>query len=184
VIALNVWDWEVTSAPGGGADDDDVVDAIETKLDAMYDTIDGYLTNDVTVSTADVRVITYSEGVWSTARILGTASIGIVGTDAGDTVPNQVAGVLVFPTKTPKARGRAFLPGLAEAAVSDNTLVGAAATAAAAFIAEYLDPIDTVTDTVLFPSLVRANGTILNLGMGELSSWLGVQRRRRPGVGV
>jgi len=184
VTALNVWDWACEAAPGGGVADGDVCDAVETKLEAMYDDIKGYLTSDVSTGIATIYEMEWSVDKWQVKKIMGTRSCVVTGTDAGDSLPNQMAAVLVFPSTLSKSRGRRYIGGLAEAAVTENSCVSGAATAFAAFLTEYLTDITSIADTVLAPAYLRKGGTHFAISTGILSEFLGVQRRRRPGVGV
>lgn len=168
-------------------DASDILDAIEQYVEDIYQSIQGYLDNSLTMNPMLVDKIEWNatEQIWEVVGFLGSRTPSITVTSTDDPLPNQMAGVLVANTLRPKSRGRKFFPGLVETAATHGDLIAAALTAFTTALNHYLADETVTSGNVLSPGVPReAAGTFLEFTVGVVNSILGTQRRRKPGVGA
>lgn len=163
------------------------VDAIEAKVEAMYATIVGQVTNDVTPQLCFVDRVEFNEIVdeWRVVENIGTFTPTFVPSNVNDAIPYQGAPYLVFKTQRPKSVGKKFLFPVGEDQQADTILSGPALTALAAFGVQVLAAIEVGGDVTLTFGIVRTGiQTFLNFLVAVVNDVIGSQKRRRPGVGA
>jgi hypothetical protein len=113
-----------------------------------------------------------------------TWSIDFSGTASGDQLPNQNAAVLISKINGRGAVGKKFMSGLAESMVTGNSLTSAALIVAAEALVAYILPFPGIGEDLLTPGIVDKGGVFRAFVGGVVSSFIGSQRRRKPGNGM
>lgn len=124
-------------------------------------------------------------------RLLGSSwdpimeeQFGLSGIGTGEAVANLVSAVLIGKAPGKRHMGRKFISGLLEGPVSGNALVTSAMTAFTQAAAAYITPVTTTNGSVLAPGVVDKMFAFHAFSTGWVSSLLGTQRRRKPGLGI
>lgn len=163
------------------------VDAIEGRMEAIYNTIDDLVPNDVSAQLSFVDRVEFNEIVdeWRVVENIGTFTMTFTSTDATDPLPYQSAPFVVFKTQRPRTVGKKFLFPFGEAQQEATVLVGGAVTAMVAFGVQALVSQTVGGDVTLTAGVVRTGiQTFLNFLVAVVNDVIGSQRRRRPGVGA
>lgn len=118
-------------------------------------------------------------------RNIGSAAIGLAGTNLSDMSPSGVAALLTADTDLPKQRGRKYVPGLYEAGIVDGLITAAEIAKLVLLVLEYLDDITGILAGVLKPGVLsRTLGDFKNfVSSGAVTDVPSYQRRRKPNVG-
>lgn len=167
--------------------DADVVDACETYADELYEDVEAYIDQNVTVNPLPVHVVAWNDvdDEWFTQRLLGTGTLTINPGSTADPLPNQNAAVLVGNTGRPKSRGRKFLAPFEDTAAVGSEWGAPVLTNLVLALAHYLADETVVGENKLSPGVPRANeDTFLPFTDGIVNSVVGSQRRRKLGVGA
>lgn len=123
-------------------------------------------------------------GVW---QLLGETPVtDVVGESETDSMPNQVAAVLSAPTTIPRTIGKKFLAGIQEGNVTNGSLADDFIALLLSFLALWVSHFTAGNGIELIPSVVsekpgHATGPLMG---GRINTYVGTQRRRKPGVGA
>lgn len=101
-----------------------------------------------------------------------------------DSIPNQMALVLIGKALGIHKIGRKFIGGLSLGAVDGNGLTVQALADAVVLLGLYLSPFTGLTGGTLTPGILDKNEQFHPFVGGIVSSFLGTMRRRKPGVGI
>lgn len=167
--------------------DQDHLDAIEAKVEAMYLTLVAMVSQDITEQLMFVDRVEFNEIVneWRVVENIGTFTITFIPSGTADTLPFQSSPYVIFKTQRPKSVGKKFLFPFVETMQEATILLGAAVTAIVNYGAVVLGAINLGGDATLGPVIVRTGiQTVLPLLVAVVGDVLGSQKRRRPGVGA
>lgn len=183
VIAQNIF-WLLFEDTGGSNDDDDVLDDIETWVEAIYDHIDGTVSDEVTLD--DAKVYVYDSGDDDFDEV-GDRTLSVPFIDSGDFIPHGIACVSNASTSNPDVQGRKYWGGFTEASNLNGYMTGGVLAGMALMIGEWITPfvgIETGSDfTPGVYSLTKVAFFPFNDDADFNLLW-GYQRRRKPGVGT
>lgn len=120
--------------------------------------------------------------VW---QLVTETLLDLTGLASADSLPHQIAGVLIGATHNGRSKGKKFIPGLTENAsdggnINSQTL-GYLASALAAWITDYTE---TINGAVIHPVVHRKGKSDLDFAGGKTDNIVGSQRRRKQGVGL
>lgn len=163
------------------------ITAIETKIEAMYQTIVSQVLADVTEQLSFVDRVEFNEitDQWAVVENIGTFTPTFVPVNAGEGLPYQSAPYIIFKTQRPKSVGKKFLFPFAEDQQDETILTGAAVTAMTAFGVSVLNALTVGGDATLTFGITRTGiGIFLNFLVAVVNDVIGSQKRRRPGVGA
>lgn len=155
--------------------------------EAMYDTVDDAVKDDITAQLCFVDRVEFNEIVdeWRVVENIGVFTPDWVPTGAVDSLPFQSSPYVIFKTQRPKSVGKKFLFPFLETMQAGTILTAPAIAALVAYGAEALFPRALGGDATLTPCIVRTGiQTVLNLLVAVVGDVLGSQKRRRPGVGA
>ena len=109
----------------------------------------------------------------------------LAGTVATDISAYQIAALVGARTATLKARGRKFLPGVAEASTLDGEVNSSFRSALITFAANYIRSVNVpATGRTWFPGVVSKNSAFAPFNSSTVGSFLSTMRRRKPGYGI
>lgn len=156
--------------------------AVAARVDEMYDFIEPAIPSDVTFADIDIQNLTqglvYAALPWP---------VQTSGGGTGDTMPEQVCGLVVGRTNQSHVVGRKFLGPFIEANNTDGTWQSGLVAALGSFAADYISAIALGSSGGLIPGAARiVNGvvTAFNFFLTQYTSnGVYTQRRRRRGVG-
>ena len=183
VVAQNIF-WTLFEADGSSVDDDDVLDDLETYVEAIYANILGALSD--LVSLDDMKVYVY-DSVGADFDEVGDRTVTGVGTLATHMLPHGVAAVSNIGTTDPDVQGRKFWGGLGEDASEDGYVSAPSAAAFALCVGDWMTPFTGAnTGSGFIPGVWSVVNTLFYASNAEGSTnlLLGYQRRRKPGVGI
>jgi hypothetical protein len=166
--------------------DSAVVAAIEGYIEDFYNALSTYLSNSFTINPGYVHKIGWSAvaGKWVVDAFLGGFTPTIAHSSTDDNFPNQIAPVIVGNTYRPKSRGRKFIMGFVDTSADGGDLISGALTALGNALNHYLADETVSGVNLLSPGVPReSEDWFLNFSDGVVSSIVGTQRRRKPGVG-
>lgn len=106
------------------------------------------------------------------------------GTIGLDSLPSLVAGVILGIAPGYRHVGKKFFGPIPESMATGSSLAAGAAAAAAAILLAYITPATSILGSTLDPGVVDKTGTFHAFTGGVVSSLLGTQRRRKPGIGI
>lgn len=160
-----------------------VIPTFLDRLDLMYDKIQPDIPGDVTFVDIDVENITqdivYGAQAWPNQT---------TGGGTGDTMPEQLCGLVVGRTNSPHAVGRKFLGPFIEAANLDGVWYSTLLGFLTDFAALYDTPIDLGASKVAVPGIPKWINQVLTafnfFYETYTSNGIYTQRRRRRGVGA
>jgi len=188
VVAQNIFYWRLVDPIPDNPTAAQIIAVLDTKLTAMYNDIAAYIADEVLVDEFDANKIEWNVDYWETVETLGGAPLAVAGTAVQDQLPHGVAAVVTANTSRPQTRARKFFPGFGEDTVEESTWTGAALTALAALIVEWLTDQGVTGSALLEPVVVGQSGPsaglIYALISAAASGIAGYQRRRKPGVGT
>lgn len=168
--------------------DDDVMDAIEDKLDAAYAEISQQLPNQM--DPYDIRhdLVEWVAGKETVVRTLGTRTWTLTTPPASNNDPaaSQLAAIVNFRTSEPKTFGRKYIGTLAYNATANSALTGTFLTTLAAWAAEILDSIAMASGGLapgVFSYKEIAGSHFVSFVAAIISNFVGIQRRRRVNTG-
>lgn len=167
--------------------DPDVIDAVETYADEMYEDVEAYVDQAATVNPMPVSIVEFDagEGGWVVDRSLGTGVLTITPASIANPLPNQNSAVLVANTNRPKSRGRKFLAPFGDTDADGSEWGSTVLTNLALSLAHYLADETVSGDSRLSPGVPRAGvDEFLKFTDGLVNSVVGSQRRRKLGVGA
>lgn len=183
---VNVWYFIMQIA---GETDEDVMDAIEARLDTAYSGYSSHLATDMYPYDLRFDVVDVIGGLVKTVRVMGARSWTLTTPPAGtgDPLPPMNAAIINFRTLFPKVFGRKYIGVLTESSGAIGQMVGAAFTALETFAALMITDI-AMTTGELGPGTVSLKAGAGSLYWaqfvgGVVNFLLGTQRRRRQGVG-
>jgi len=180
-IAQNVF-WYILQ--DSNADDADVVTRVVAHINDDWGPDWAVLGgNSATLTEVELDIINNDGTV---DRNLGAEDIDIDGTGGTEHVSAGVAALLTIPTPEPKARGRKYIPLLAETNVTNGAWSGAALAALATMLADYLVDLGGLSGAVLAAGVLSKTQEVFIefLPSGNVRGIPAYQRRRRPGVGI
>lgn len=187
VEAQNVYYWKLDDPVPASPSNTQVSDALDTKITAMYEDLEGEVTDEMTVDHIEIEKIEWATDHWETVENLDDRSILVAGTTTADMVPHGAAAVITGNTSRPQTRARKFIPGILEARTLESTLTGPALAALGAYAVEWLTDLLLAGSAYLVPAVVGQSGPSAGLSYllteAIVSSIIGYQRRRKPGVG-
>lgn len=118
-------------------------------------------------------------------RVLGGDTFVQDGLGVGDVLPAANSGLLVAPTALPKSRGRKFVPGLGNGAITDGLLesdvLAYLVTLGTYFVNTYINGSNSYTMGILSTVLEQFVPFLLTATTTDVMAY---QRRRKPGVGI
>lgn len=179
-VAQLVFWWVVSNQSIGN---DDVVDLIEDWfVNTFVDGIKSMMADSVTYVDAEIDRMFTSGTV---AENLGTAIIGVSGSEASQAVSAAVAAYMRADTANPKTRGSKYIPGLCEEKIADGALTASALTDLGIALLDYLSDIEDGAGGLLVPGVLSrtAEAFVPFLGTGSITDVPAYQRRRKPNVG-
>lgn len=185
-VAQNVWHYKMVS--GAGADSDDILDAIETKLNAGWLHIEDDISDEFEAVILELRKYDFTlhrfDGVGSNALT------SMLGASIDDYEPHGVAALGRIITDTARRQGRTYVPGWDQLAIVNGVLASIVEAAFALYLDDFTQDI-TPTGGVLtwatfnveptspvYETAALAIGTVI---ANSLPSYLG---KRKPGVGL
>lgn len=177
---VNVFYFE--SAFQADQDDDDVVAAVETWVEALYTTIDDLLSDELTMG--DVEVYKYDSGQtrWD---LIGTADPSVTFAATSEMLPHGVSALVRAYTTNPRVISRKYIGGLTEGAQEDGVWNAAALSALADFGNAWDNTSQVTVNNLLAPACWSTKvNDVYGLNDTEIAlANPAYQRRRRPGVG-
>ena len=171
---------------GSQATDATVLTAIKQYIQDLYVAIDGHIDANVAVDLCWAHVVEFDEGEgdWITARLIGSTSPAITFTSSVDPQPNQISPVLVANTTRPKTRGRKFLLPFSDNSADGSEWTSTVLTDLTTSLNHLLADEAVSAGNWLSPGVPRAGvDDFREFTNGSVSSIVGTQRRRKPGVG-
>lgn len=172
------------SGAGSPWDELDILDDIESWIDAAYGQITSYIDDDLAGTDIDAYV-------WDPVDLdfddIGNEPWGWTPTSTGDPVPRGVAGLVIAPTTDADVQGKKYVGGLTEDLMTEGTLTGTMLAALAAWAAIWIDPFVGVASSANFTPGVWS--TVLSdlvpfKEAYSVGAILAYQRRRKRGVGI
>lgn len=165
---------------GSAAAEADVLDDVISFLEAVYTAIGAILTTLYTIN--DIRVINFTQ---NSDIGIGTFTDTTPGTDAGNRHPPQLAYVLTLKTANLSVRGRKFFGPAMTGDADTNGLLGGATLLALADAGDVMTAPFVGATTTLEPGVMGSNPALWRpFTTYAVSLRLGVQRRRKIGVGI
>lgn len=152
----------------------------DTYLSSVISPLTPYLMNTVSFTSREIQEL--NQGIWQTVFDDPISYVGQSSTQ--DQLPNAVAFVFIAKTLVQRVVGRKFFSGLSEQWSNGNQVVGAAIAALASSLAAYLGPWTSLGGSTFAPGVVDRSGVFQAFTGGFVSTFLGSQRRRKPGVGM
>lgn len=183
---VNVWHWIMQTA---AESDEDVMDAIEAKLDTAYSGLSSHLMQEQDPYDLRFDIVTYVSGKVTTVRVLGTRSWSLTSppSNSQDGQPPQVSALINFRTPFPKVYGRKYMGILSEGNQSDGNITGTILSAMETFAAAMITDITMTSGTLAAGTLSYKAGATHDwwaLFLGAVANAItGVQRRRRRNTG-
>lgn len=180
---VNVYHWEAAGAISDS--DDDIMDAIETKLDAMYTDLNTHLMSEQ--DPYDIRhdVVDWIGGKEKVVRVLGTRSWSLTNppSNTQDGLPQMDCAIVNGRTGRPQTFARKYIGALSEGNIADGSLTSTVLTALSDYITEWLTSIAlTGGDLVACVLSKYENPSGYNwwpIVSGVANAIIGTQRRRR-----
>lgn len=185
-VAQNVW--HLIMGTGSGADSDDILAAVLTQQQTAFAEISASIN-----STFEAVLLEARKWDFVNHRFDGVGTLamtGVVGGDAADYLPHQVAALGRIITNAARRQGRTYIPGM----VDGRVVAGVLTAAFEADMVDYLAIFDTditVTNGLLHwctfnvdplsPLYETASLAIQTVIANSLPSTLG---KRKPGVGL
>lgn len=181
VVAINVFYFEAELV--ASQTDQDVVDAIETWMENLYDNVASSMDNGVSLGEMPVYRATGVPIEW---ELIGTGTPTKVGTQTDDMLPHGVSALTRAYSSRSKTIARKYIPGFSEATQSDGDWVGGTLTALGSFNADWAAGLTLSASNYLFPGVwSTVTGFIYRLTSEfVILAQPAYQRRRRPGVGI
>jgi hypothetical protein len=159
---------------------DDAIELWEVYLGTVLQPVVGVLQNTVTFS--GFELFELSPSGWGTIADVPLTYTGAVTTS--EQMPNQVACVWIAKTLGRRVVGRKFWSGLSELFSVVNAMTNDGVLAFAAGFAAYIAPWTSLGGSIFNPGVTNKNDEFFPFVGGFVSSFLGSQRRRKPGVGM
>ena len=151
---------------------------IAAVINALYDTIDGVVSDEVSFDTVECYNLTANEYVGETAFTTLTAGAN------ADITPPQCAPLVLFGTETLNSQGRKFLPPLGKASADvDGTLTAAALTPIGNFASFVLSPTGWTAYDGDFGNYRPLTATFIPYTSSFVRDFFATQRRRYAGSG-
>lgn len=148
-------------------------------LGPIYDEVVNLLSN--TFATYSYEVLEPVGTGWAPVDevVFGHAGVGTTAV-----LPNAVAAVIL--AKAPGLRhvGRKFFSAVGTSMTAGNALISTALAILANVLLLYISPFTTFSSSTFAPGVIDRFGTFHAFVGGIVSSLLGSQRRRKPGVGI
>ena len=184
---MNVWYWQNFGA--GPQDDDDVMDALDTEIEAIYTAIRSQLASSQAPYDIKYDVVDNVAGKETVTHVLGTRTftMSLPPNGSGDKLPGMDSMIVNFRTGIPKVFGRKFFGTVPESANEDGRVISAGVTALTAAAAEVL--------TAVSIGIGELRAGVFSLVAGALNEWfaeftagivndiLGTRRSRRMNTG-
>lgn len=187
VQAQNVYYWQLDDPTPNNPTNAQIETALDTKVTAMYTDLVGSITDEEEVDHIEIERVEWDVDHWETVENLTDKSILVTGSGDFDMIPHGGAGVVTGNTARPQTRARKFLPGLLEAQITESTMGGSMLAAIGAFAVEWLLDQLVTGAAYLVPVVLGQSGAsaglIYPITEAVISSIIGYQRRRKPGVG-
>lgn len=183
---VNVWHWIMQPA---AQSDEDVMDAIDDKLDTAYSALNSHIVDETDPYDLKFDIVTIESGRVKTVRVLGSRSwvLTTPPTNGQDGQPPQNAAIINFRTPFPKVFGRKYIGILSEGNQADGNITGPILNALNTFAATMMTDITVGTGTLAAGTLSLKSGPDHNywaLFLGAVVNAItGVQRRRRRNTG-
>lgn len=185
-VAQNVWHLQMLS--GAGADEDDIIAAVETQQEVAFAAIEARISDQFAVTLFELRKWDFALHRFDGVATLATSDI--VGTSIADYEPHGVAALGRIITTTARRQGRTFIPGLDEDQINDGVLEAATEAAFLSYLGVFdtdisvtggilswctfnVDPLSPIFET----TSLAAQSVVAN----SLPSYIG---KRKPGVGL
>ena len=185
-VAQNVWHMKMVS--GAGADEDDLLDAIDTNMQVAFGEIDTNITELLESTQLDLLKWDFVNHQWD--GVATKAFDLLVGLSVNDMLPHGVAGGVRILTELNRRQGRTFIPGMTDVLVTDGTITAGfralMAAYAAIFVVDMLPTGGTFTWCTFNTEETSPLYETASLSNGEeiVNAVPGYQRRRKPGVGI
>lgn len=183
VVAQNIF-WILFDGDGTSLDVDDVLDDLETWVEAMYAIILSAESTQVSLDDMTAYVYDASEDDFDE---VGSRTVTGVGTSAVEYLPQGIAVVQNGNTVDADVQGRKFWGGLTEATQDDGGLAAGQLANFAALGLEWVSPfIGADTGSGFTPGVYSLTKSAFKNFSGVVATNLtmGYQRRRKPGVGI
>lgn len=162
-----------------------VLSAIVTAVEDFYDQVEGSIVTAVALSDVIVsKWVWDAVDGWITGAAVGQSALTDIFASAGEMLPHAVAAIISGATADPKVNSRKSIAGFDEAAQEDSEVsAGSLVELALAATSWITNQIISGSDQ-LAPGVPGAGGVWQDLLSASVSSILGSQRRRKPGVGI
>lgn len=183
VTAQNVFYFKVESAIDYS--NSVVMTAIKTWCEDFYDTFAGSVKSTVELEAVEVvKWVWDAIDGWRTAQFVGIALLLDTFSSTGELMPHAVAAILSGSTLDPKVPTRKSIAGFTEPTMEASEIgPGSLAELANAATAWLTDKVLTGSD-ILVPGVPGKGNNWQDLLAVTVSSIVGSQRRRKPGVGI
>ncbi len=162
-----------------------IVTEFAAQMQTAYEALEDLIRNDILNDLSSVDLVDFVTDQWEVIRNVGTFTLTILGTQAGDAIPNMSSAFVTLKTARPKSVGRKFLFPVVEAEQAQGILTPAAVTDIVAYTDAIIADIVVAVVNALQPGIVRTGiNDVLLYTVGVVTNVIGTQRRRRPGVGA
>lgn len=185
VICQNVYHYQLSDEIPDNPTDAQIMDVINTAMDAIYTLWDDEMNVSYTVDVARVDRVEWDavNSIWEVVEFIGSTLLDHDGLGISDGVPHGVAANITFSTSDPKRRARKFFPGASEDGVLQSTWIAAVLTVLGNMGAQMLVDRAIIGSAELVPGIATNLGTFLPILVATVNSIAAYQRRRKPGVG-
>ena len=178
------WVWHYIQTAGASILSQVLIDAIEAMLADAWAEIEDSVTTLVVGDTLDLAVYDSGAGEFNTIKTNDISALA--GTGAADSSPANCAPFVTFFTSVGRSRGKKFLFGILEAALTNGQISAGLLVAAALFGAFFNNSVTQGSNTFApgnfnLPTETFRQWNPTELGVGIFS---GSQYRRLPGRGI
>lgn len=159
----------------------EVVDKMETWLEAAYDELSLFATTDCQLNEAEIDRIGYVDGAWRTLENIGVATPSVTFSPAQPPPPGQIAALLTFSTNKRKVRRPFYQWGPREDATIGGVLHPTMVTVLILFGIVLLSPAFFDANNYLYPVTVSAARDAVHRVTGfTVTDVVTAMSRRRP----
>lgn len=174
VEVRNVFSAQITL--NGGESMEDVWNAY---LSPLYDEVRSILANDW--ASYSYEILEPSTEGWTPVDEVSFVRVGVGTTEV---LPNAVAAVILGIAPGNRHIGKKFFSAVGTSMTLGNSLISTALAFLADALLVYVGPFTTFSSSTFAPGVIDKYGSFHPFVGGVVSTLLGSQRRRKPGVGI
>lgn len=181
VVAMNIYyfkaDFQEEQSDG------DVVSAVQTWVEDLYESINSEVVTDITMGVTTVYVYNSITDQWDNH---GVCNPSVSFNGAGSMLPHGVAAMVRMYSTHARSTARKYIPGFDEASCTDGTWDAGALTELGSFLTLWRSTEQVSVNNVLIPAVwsTVSSQTYERGTGGVVLAQPAYQRRRRPGVGM